>query len=446
MTELHKKISASVVLVLVLVVSIGSLSRGSSRATGSAASSSALAVGSGSVRSTVVAGLGVVEPRSGMVDIAALMPGVLAAVHVREGDRVRRGDVLAELVNEDLKARLAQSEAVLAAKTAQMNLIVRGPRPEEVKRAEAQLREEESNMRLLQLQFNRRQALVRDGAVSAEAFNEVSSRLAASRERYAALSNSVAILRQGSRPEEIEAARAEVRLAQSQVTEAQASLAKSLVRASIDGIVLRRYREPGEALSTQPAIAVLQIADVSNLVVRTQIDETDILELKVGQSAQITATALNGRRLTGRVERISPRVGAKTVSADLPTEKRDTRVLDVIVALGPDANLPVNFRVDVVIDVKSSGAPAAALSGMPTTALRGSINDTEGQSGASLVATQAAGDGPHTPGLLFDLRLPPQKPDASEFVADAGLCRELCPSLAAIPHKQTMASSRLAMH
>ncbi len=452
MTDLHKKISASIVLVLVLVVSIGSLSFGNRRIAGSSPSMSAQASGGGggsvSVRGTVVAGLGVVEPRNGMVDIAAQMPGVLAAIHVREGDRIRKGDVLAELVNEDLKAKVAQAEAVLATKTAQMNLVVRGPRPEEVKRAEAQLREEENNMRLLQQQFNRRQNLVRDGAVSTEAFNEVSSRLGASRERHAALSNTVAILRQGSRPEEIEAARAEVRLAQSQLTEAQASLAKSYVRASMDGIVLRRYREPGEALTTQPsAVAVLQIADISNLVVRTQIDESDVLELRVGQTAEVTATALNGRKLNGRVERISPRVGAKTISSDLPTEKRDTRVLDVIVALGPDANLPVNLRVDVVIDLKSASAPRAsmALPGI-SASLRGSIEAGTGLAGEPILSTLAADEVPHSTGSLFEGPLPAVDADPNSLVAGLGICGNLCPGLTAVPQKDVVAFTRLSIH
>lgn len=434
MTDPHKKISASIVLGLALLIAVGSLFR--NHTVSASASGPALATNgsNGASRAPVVAGLGVVEPRNGTVDVAALMPGVLAAIHVKEGDRVRKGDLLAELVNEDLKARLAQAEAVLAAKTAQMNLVISGPRPEEIRRSEAQLREEESNMRLLQLQVNRRQALVRDGAVSTEAFNEVSSRLAASRERHSALSNSVAILRQGSRPEEIEAARAEVRLAKSQVTEAQATLAKSYVRASTDGIVLRRYREPGEALSTQPAIPVLQIADISNLVVRTQIDETDIMELKVGQTAQVSAVALNGRRLNGRVERISPRLGAKTVTAELPTEKRDTRVLDVIVSLEPNSNLPVNFRVDVVIDVKSAGTPAATI--------RGSIHHSP-SSGQNTV-TIAANDDEEP--LVVGSTRSRNAAQGTPFPDVPATCGGLCPTLTPSPLQAAALINRLDIH
>jgi ABC exporter DevB family membrane fusion protein len=276
---------------------------------------------------------------------------------------VRKGEILAEIVNDDLKARVAQAEASLAIKTAQTRLIEDGPRAEEIRKAEAQLREEEGNIKLLQAQFERRQRLVREGAVSSEALNTASNSLSAARDRRSAAENSLQILRQGARPEEIKAARAEVKLAENQLAEARAALAKSYVRASTDGVVLRRYREPGEAISTQNIVPVVQIADLSRLVVRTQIDENDIAQLALGQSAEISAAALNGRKLTGRVERISPRLGAKTISSDSPTEKRDARVLDVMVALPPDANLPINLRVDVVIDLTSVPTPVAGLRG-----------------------------------------------------------------------------------
>lgn len=359
----HQKASASLGLVLMLIASAYILFR-SEPLSGSAGFAPTQNGKPGqNARRRVVAGLGVVEPGSGTVDLAAPTLGVLASVRVREGDRVRRGDIVAEIVNDDLKARLAQAEATLAIKTAQTRLIEDGPRAEKIRKAEAQLREEEGNIKLLQAQFDRRQRLVKEGAVSSEALNTAGNSLATARERRHAAQNSLEILRQGARPEEINAARAEVKLAENQLAEARAALAKSYVRASTDGVVLRRYREPGEAISTQNIVPVVQIADLSRLVVRTQIDETDIAELSIGQSAEISAAALNGRKLSGRVERISPRLGAKTISSDSPTEKRDARVLDVMVALPDGTSLPINLRVDVVIDLTSPSVPVAQLRG-----------------------------------------------------------------------------------
>ncbi|CAN1549692.1 EmrA Multidrug resistance efflux pump [Rhabdaerophilaceae bacterium] len=350
--KVHSKVSSAVVLgLLLLAVAVASFTDNGNKAR---AVDGATASRKNPAR---VAGLGVVEPQSGTIDLAPLMPGVIAAIHVREGDRIRKGDLLVELANEDLKAKLKQAEAVLSIKTSELKRISRPPLPEEIARLESQVREEESAMKLLELQHRRRENLVRAGAVSAEAFNAASSSLAASKERRTIALKNLEILRKGARPEEIESARLEIQLAQQQLAEAQAVLRKSYLHTNIDGVVLRRYKEPGEAILGQSASPIVQIADISKLVVRAQIDEDDIGALKVDQAAEISAVAFADKKFKGRVVRISPRLGAKTVSSGGPTEKRDSRVIDVIIELQSDARLPIDLRVDVVIDVSALKKP-----------------------------------------------------------------------------------------
>lgn len=368
------KTSTAVVLVLSLAAGLYNLvvapgnggSNGRAMAAGAAGSAASGgsgggffgASGAGSAASKRVAGLGLVEPEAGTIDLAAQMPGVIASVRVREGDRVTKGQIVAELENQDLVARVAQAEAVLTIRQADLKRIRKGPRPEEIRKAEAQLREEESNLKLLELQYQRRKSLAQAGAVSAESYNTAASSLAVSQQRRDAALQQLEILRKGSRPEEIEAAEGEVKLAEHQLAEARATLAKSTLKANTDGVVLRRYREPGEALTSQTATPIVQIADISKLVVRTQVDEEEIGPLKLGQPAQISAAAFGDKTYRGTVTRISPRLGAKTISGTGPTERRDTRVLDVIVSLDRDVELPINLRVDVIID--TSGGKSAA--------------------------------------------------------------------------------------
>ena len=302
----------------------------------------------------VAAGLGIVEPASGIINLSALMPGVIARVLKSEGDTVTLGDVLVELVNDDLKAQLAQAQSNVRIEAARLAIIENGPRPEEIKQAESKVREQESSIRLFEKQLQRRQVLAGTGAVARETLNEAERMLAVSQQQLFAAQKQLDLLRQGSRPEELEVARATFRLAQDQLAEAEATLDKSYVRATTNGVVLRRYLEPGEAVSMQPGSVIMQIADTSRLVVRTQVDENDISGLRVGQKAYLSAASLNGQKLVGTVARISPRVGAKTVTAETPNEKRDTRVLDVMVALEPGISVPIYLRVDVIIDLDSA--------------------------------------------------------------------------------------------
>jgi ABC exporter DevB family membrane fusion protein len=351
----NSKTSASIALALVLSVAGASLLlNGGSRAVSAPDRTRALP--------KRVAGLGVVEPETGLVDLAPLTPGGIAEIYVHEGDRVKKGELLAELVNEDLKAKVAQAEAQLAIKQADRRRIRTGNRPEDIQKAEAQLREEESSLKLLELQLARRQYLASKGDISLDALNTATSSRDASRQRRQAALKNLELLRNGSRQEDIDAAEADVRLAQEQLAEARANLAKTYVYATLDGKVLRRYLEPGEVVIGETISPIVQIGDTEHLTVRTQIDEDDIAPLRLGEIAEISAAGLGGRKFKGKVTLISPRLGAKTVTSNSPTEKRDARVLEVIVTLDAGVDLPVNMRVDVVIDT-AAGAAAAVSEG-----------------------------------------------------------------------------------
>jgi HlyD family secretion protein len=343
----------------------------------------------------VAAGLGIVEPASGTINLSAQMPGVIAAMTKSEGDAIKRNDVLAQLVNDDLVAQLAQAESNVRIEAAHLAIVENGPRPEEIDQAEARVLEEQSSKKLFEAQLQRRALLVRDGAVARETLNEAQRALSVSQQRLDSAQKQLDLLRQGSRSEELEAARATYKLALDKLAEARAILEKSYIRAPIDGIILRQYMEPGEAVSAQPDAVIMQIADTTRLVVRTQIDENDISGLKIGQKAEISAPSLGDTPLPGTVTRISPRLGAKTVTAETPTEKRDTRVLDVIVSLDPGVSVPVYLRVDVVIDLDSQ-AEQPKKQTMLEAPLRpalveSSCQDDECQSSLNLLDTQMTG-------------------------------------------------------
>ncbi|WP_062207101.1 HlyD family secretion protein [Aureimonas sp. AU12] len=300
--------------------------------------------------STIIAGLGVVEPTGGTIELASELPGVITVLHVAEGDRVKSGDIVAELGNGELRAKVAQAQAQLAIRRADLLRIENGSRLQEVAQGESRVAELRAGLELAEADLQRATQLQKNGTVSRRALQAAANVRTVALKQLDTAEEGLSLLKEGSRAEETLAARAEVDLAQEQLAEAEAYVAKSVIRASRDGTVLRLLREAGEAVSTQPATAIAEIGDTSRLVVRAQIDEADIADLVVGQSAEIAAPALGGRRLTGRIERISPRIGTKIVNADTADEKRDARVLDVIVALEPGTDLPVNLRVDVFID------------------------------------------------------------------------------------------------
>ena len=256
-----------------------------------------------------IVGPGRVEPDSGEIDLAAEMNGVVARVLVREGDPVKVGQVLVELAQGDLQARLDEAEATFNIKSLAHEKLKNGPRPEERKQIAATLQEQETTLNLMKKRVERQTSLYRNGYLTPDTMDEAKTALGTARKL----------------------------------------LEKTRIRATVNGTVLRLYKAPGEAASLQQTSPLVQIGDLSKMVVRVQIDEADIAQLKLGQRVQVTAPAYPGRSFGGQVTQISPRLGTKTILTGAPTEKHDSRVLDTIVTLDPDVTLPVGLRVDAYI-------------------------------------------------------------------------------------------------
>jgi len=145
--------------------------------------------------------------------------------------------------------------------------------------------------------------------------------------------------------------RANLAVAQANLDQQRALLEKMRLRSPIDGQVLRRYLKPGETISIQPLIPVLQVGDTSRIRIREEIDETEIGRLKLNQRASITAPAYPNQRFGGVVARIGPKMGRKTVRSDEPTDKNDTNVLEILIDLDDaPVQLPIGLRVDVFLD------------------------------------------------------------------------------------------------
>lgn len=296
-----------------------------------------------------IVGPGRVEPLTGEVDVSSEFTGTLESVDVREGDVVTKGQPLAKLRSGNLKAKVAEATALLKSKTAAYERLKAGSRPEEIEQAKAALAEITHSVELLNDRFQRQKSLQSGGFATAALLKEARSLADQAAAKRNAAAAHLEMLVNGARKEDIDAALAEVEMAQALLDDAETNLDKSVVRAPFEGTVLRRYREPGTRVTDQGTTPIVQLGDLSALVVRTQIDEAEISAVRLGDRTEIRVPAYPGKTFSGRVIRLSPRLGAKTITTDAPTEKRDARVLDVIVQLDRGTMLPVGLRVDCFI-------------------------------------------------------------------------------------------------
>src|SRR6266496_837563 len=154
-----------------------------------------------------------------------------------------------------------------------------------------------------------------------------------------------------AREEDVALAQADLRLATTQLADAQAKYDKTLIKSPIDGLVLRKHHRAGESVSNSSTVPdpILTVGDTSVLRVRVDIDETDVDRVRVGQKAYVTADAFGDQKFWGRVVRIGNQLGPKNVRTDEPTEKVDKKILEPLIELDGHSQLPDGLRVDTYL-------------------------------------------------------------------------------------------------
>jgi HlyD family secretion protein len=294
----------------------------------------------------LVAAPGLVEPIGEEREIGSQVIGIIREMRVEENDKVVAGQIIAVVDNAEQIARLASARAELAQRTAELDRVVHGARTEERREAVAAVKETEANFDLARREYERRVPLTRSGTSTQAALDQATSTLNATEARRAITAERLAMMEAGSRIEDLEAARAQVALAEANVALAEALLEKTFIHSPVTGSVLRRYRAAGEAVGNMPPTAIAVVGDLSRLRVRAEVDETDVGRVAAGQRVEVTADAYPNRRFGGTVYRVSSRLGGKTVQTGRPAERADTKVLQVLIDLDVGITLPIGLRVD----------------------------------------------------------------------------------------------------
>src|SRR3984893_13219645 len=277
---------------------------------------------------SVVAGPGRVEPASEEVQVSAQLGGTLKRVAVEEGDRVSAGQVIAVLENDDYRARVASAEAAWRLKEAEARKVVNGARGQERAEAAASLREAQAVRENAKADHERRRGLYAGQVISREEMDRADQQLRVAEARVEALRHNESLID----------------------AEARALYEKTLVRAPIGGVVIRRHRKAGESVSTQFDSPIVTLADRSTIRVRVDVDETEIGRVAVGQLAYVTADAFGARRFPGHVIRVGQVLGKKNVRTDEPAERVDQKILEPLVELADGRELPIGLRVQAFIE------------------------------------------------------------------------------------------------
>lgn len=229
------------------------------------------------------------------VTLGSEIAGVLVERSVTDGDRVAPGQVIARLRDDELRARLHESEAALA----QLEL---RQRPE----SQAALREARARAQQARREAERMNTLVARGLVAKEQAEQAQE----AREIAEAQAARAATVAEALAPGGVEE-----KLLRERMATATALLARTEVRSLVAGTVLRRLAEPGDVLSAGRGIVEVAVDGPTEIV--AQVDERNLDRLALGQSTLVSADAFPERREPGEVSFMSPAVDPQTGTVEV---------------------------------------------------------------------------------------------------------------------------------
>lgn len=290
------------------------------------------------------------------IGVGAKINGVVLKTYVDQGDVVRKGQILAELHNQDFQSQLGQAASLAQAQqaavtSAQANLAASEARLQASVSAAARA---QAGLRLAEINYRRSKALYEGGVISKEALDTAETTYTQAQED---VRNTQAMHK--SAQQEVDAAEAQVAASQQTMAGSEAdirlqkaNLQYTIITSPVDGYVVSRDLEEGATVV--PGLSIFTVAQSSVIWASANIDEREIDGLKVGQPATITLRSAPNQKLPGRVARIAK-------EADPVTEEV---VVDVAFVRQP-SDMKLNETAEVYI-LKSEKPNAYAL---PQTAL-----------------------------------------------------------------------------
>jgi HlyD family secretion protein len=292
---------------------------------------------------SIVTASGEIKPRN-YINLGANAQGPITELLVREGDRVRRGQVVARIENIQPTAEVEAQRAAVASAVAEANAMEAALKVQDqaIATAQATVDKVKSDLELARANFERYDQLNKNQLIARQEFEQM----------RAAYNAAEALQRESiARLAQVQAQRtqiaAQLASAQRRITQAEATqkrianvLAKFDVIAPIDGVVTNLPVRMGETvvpgIQNSPASTVMTIADMSLITAEVKADETDIVSVQVGQEATITIDAIPNRTFHGKVIEIGNTAILRSsglAASQSMTSSQEAKDFKVVIAL-----------------------------------------------------------------------------------------------------------------
>lgn len=227
----------------------------------------------------------------------------VAEMRVYEGDKVKKGQVLAVLDAQSLRLQLAQAEAQAEALQSSLKALLKGNRPEEIRQADANSQAMRAEMERTEVVWKRLQKLANSDAVSQQDLDNARSAFQAAKAQWEASQQVAQLMHKGARSEDIDQARAQLKASEAQVALLKYQLSQTELVAPQDAIVRARLLEVGDMASPSRPAYTLALTDPK--WIRAYVNEVELGKVRQGMTAKVMTDSDPQSFINGKIGYIS---------------------------------------------------------------------------------------------------------------------------------------------
>jgi RND family efflux transporter MFP subunit len=262
------------------------------------------------------------------VNLSFRVSGPLVALPLKVGDRVSKGQLLAQIDPRDFEVRVASAESQVKMAQAQLGAMKTGARPEEIAQLKAGLGKATADHKVAQIEYDREKDLFRSRASSAAELDRAGRRAEATQANLDHATESLRIGENGARKEDLAAKNAEIESLKAAVQEAEHQLDDASLRAPFDGEVAAIYVEKYQNVNAKEPI--VRMLDLSHIEMTVDVPETLIHVVPGVKNAVVRFAAFVDREFPAKIKEIGAEASRSTGSFPVTLildQPPDTRIL-----------------------------------------------------------------------------------------------------------------------
>jgi HlyD family secretion protein len=269
----------------------------------------------------VITSTGTIE--SVNVTVSSKVSGQIKSINIKEGDKVKAGDLLLTVDHDLLDIQLRQAQAGVDLAQAQFNLVKNGATKNDIRIQGDLVEQARVNLDAAKLEKDRAENLLKENSITRQQYDNAVSRYDLAATQYKTAQDNLTKIKNISRPEDIESARANLNKAISAYDLLKKNIEDCSVYAPVNGIISKKFVEQGEIINPQSSL--LKISDLETVNLMIYVSETELGKVKLNETADVTVDSYKDKIYKGKVIFISPE--AEFTPKNIQTKDERTKLV-----------------------------------------------------------------------------------------------------------------------